>query len=575
MVTSPALAASPAEEAPASLVRPWLIAITISLGAMVFGFDTGCISGALIMPDFERRFGDLQPDGTYALGSSNESLIVSFLSIGTFVGAFGQTLFTDRIGRKWSIVLWAAIFIVGSVIQTASEYSIWQLCVGRLVAGLGVGALSGLVSLFAGEIAPQKLRGPMLSLYSVMNTFGTFLSYMVSWGSADLPGSASWRIPVGLQIPIGLLLLIGMLFVPDSPRRLLYRGREAKARAALAYINGLPLESKQVDALVHEIQDGLAKENEGGRGGWGQLMGREVRSRVIHGMMLQTFQQFAGQNFYYYYGATFFQQTGTGLNAFQIQAIMGSVALLFVFPALWIVDSFGRRKGLITGAAGECVCALIAALVGHFMLAPQDTPDSALTSTNRTGGAVVITFAFLHLAFFNSFIGPLPWAYLGESFPTRIRAKAVALGTMSNWFWNFIIAFFSPRITDRIGPLILLIFSGMMFCLIFYTYFLLRETRGLSLEQVDEMYRAKVKPWRSSKWQPTSGPARGVSKRKAVPSTTPSPAATVVNGGVPAAGLGPAGEGQVTEVYGTHQVEAWKSGAVGRAGSAEDAKEGV
>ncbi|GAA6007301.1 hypothetical protein JCM10207_001577 [Rhodosporidiobolus poonsookiae] len=534
----------------ASMLRPWLVAITVALGAMVFGFDTGCISGALIMPDFERRFGDLQADGSYALGSSKESLIVSFLSIGTFVGAFGQSFTTDYVGRKWSIVIWTSIFVVGAIIQTASMWSIWQLLVGRLIAGLGVGALSALVSLFSGEIAPQKLRGPMLALYSVMNAVGLFLSYMVSLGTESLPGSASWRIPVGLQIPLGMLLLFGMIFIPDSPRRLLYLGKEEEARKALAFINGIPVESGQVDELVHDIQVGLAKENEGGNSGWKDLLGKEVRSRVIHGMMLQTFQQFCGQNFYYYYGATFFQQTGTGLNSFQIQAIMGALALTFVIPALWVVDSFGRRKGLLTGAAGQSACALVAALVGHFMLAPQGTPESEITSTNRTGGAVVVTFAFLHLAFYNSFLGPLPWTYLGESFPTRIRPQAVAVGTMSNWFWNFMIAFFTPRIVDRIGPLILLIFSGMMVVLCFYTYFLLRETRGLTLEQVDEMYRAHIKPWNSAKWQPTDGPARFGARL--TPAKTTASDETIVGSKV-----------SVKDVFGSHSLKKDKSSGSG------------
>ncbi|GAA6033134.1 hypothetical protein JCM8097_002960 [Rhodosporidiobolus ruineniae] len=514
-------------------LRPILVCVFISMGAFVFGYDTGCISGALVMPDFTGRFGELQDDGSYALGSSRESLVVSFLSIGTFLGAFLQSYSTDMIGRKWSIFLWSAIFTIGAVIQTASFYSIWQL-----IAGLGVGALSALVTLFSGEVAPARMRGPMLALYTVMNVVGLFLSYMVSLGSEHLEGSASWRIPVGLQIPLGVLLMIGICFVPDSPRRLLFLGKEDEARKALAFINGLPAESGQVDELMDEVRVGMAKENEGGKSGWLDCFGKE----------------FSRQNFYYYYGATFFQSTGTGLNAFEIQAIMGGVAICTVGFGLYVVDHWGRRKGLIIGTLAEAVCAIVAGLVGHFMLASKGTPDSEITQTNKTGGAVVIAFAFAHLAAYNGIAGGLPWTYLGESFPTRIRAKAVAIGTMSNWFWNFLISFFSPRIIDSIGPLILLIFAGMLVLSALYTYFLLRETRGLTLEQVDEMYRAHVTPWRSSRWQPTTGPAR--KGLQLAPAFTQDSDRTLFP-------VATESKEKVTEVFGSHAIKKDKSNGSG------------
>ncbi|GAA5860108.1 hypothetical protein JCM8547_009180 [Rhodosporidiobolus lusitaniae] len=375
--------------------------------------DTGCISGALIMPDFEERFGVLQDDGNYALGSSRESLVVSFLSIGTIIGAVLQSFSTDWIGRKWSILLWSTIFTIGSVIQTASFWSIWQLLVGRLVAGMGVGAMSALVTLFAGEVAPTRLRGKMLTLYSVMNGVGIVLSYLVSLGSSNLSSSASWRIPVGLQIPFGLALCIGIFFIPESPRRLLYLGKNEEARKALAFINGVPEQSGQVDELMVEIKDGIAKENEGGAAGWRDCFGKEIRSRMMHGIVLQTLQQFSGQNYYYYYGASFFSQSGTGLNGFEVQACMGVIAFLSVCVALYTIDHLGRRKALMSGAAGQAMCAVVVAIVGKIMLAPSGTPVDQLTEKNKTGGAIVVAFALLHLAFYGSLSGSVPWTVLG------------------------------------------------------------------------------------------------------------------------------------------------------------------
>lgn len=176
----------------------------------------------------------------------------------------------------------------------------------------------------------------------------------------------------------------------------------------------------------------------------------------------------------------------------------------------------------MTGAAFEAMCALIAGLVGHFLLAPSGTPVDELTPTNKQGGDVLIAFAVMHVFAYSIFWGPTPWVYLGESFPLRVRPKCIALGSATSefpyyvhdfrqiadrrstdWVWNFLLSFFSPRIADDIGPLILLIFAGMLVFGFFYVWLFIPETKGLSLEEVDEMYRAKVLPWRSSEWRPS------------------------------------------------------------------------
>jgi len=121
-----------------------------------------------------------------------------------------------------------------------------------------------------------------------------------------------------------------------------------------------------------------------------------------------------------------------------------------------------------------------------------------LSHRNRQGGDTMIAFAVLHVFSFSIFCGPTPWVYLGESFPLRVRAKCIALGSASNWIWNFLLSFFAPRIANDIGPLILLIFFAMVMVAFVYVYFFIPEVKGLELEEVDELYRAKVKPWRST-----------------------------------------------------------------------------
>ncbi|TDL19419.1 general substrate transporter [Rickenella mellea] len=481
-----------------------LLAIFIAFG-FLFGYDIGVISGCLIMPDFIDRFGEMGADGKMVLSSSRQSIITSLLSAGTFVGALGQALTSDRFGRKGSIIIWSVVFTVGVAIQTGSARSIVQITIGRFVAGLGVGALSAIVPLYNGETAPKRIRGTMLVLYQLQIIVGLFLSYIIDLATHSIQNSASWRIPVGLQLVWGLILISGIFFLPESPRHLLGQGRDAEARRNIAEINSVDEDDPLVLDIVEELQVAIRAENEGGKATWAECFSTRnmLWKRTLNGMMLQFIQQLNGQNFYYYYGDTFFQSAGTLLSPYVIQTILGGVSVVGTIPALYLIETWGRRRSLLTGAVLEAICSIVAGLVGHFTLAPNGTPKSELTHRNKQGGDTLIAFAILHVFSFSMFWGPTPWVYLGESFPLRVRAKSIALGSATNWIWNFLLSFFAPRIAAKIGPLILLIFFGMLVFGFVYVYFAIPEVKGLSLEEVDELYRSGVKPWHSAGWRPS------------------------------------------------------------------------
>ncbi|KAI0931199.1 hypothetical protein AcW2_000135 [Taiwanofungus camphoratus] len=484
--------------------RAILLATFVAFG-FLFGYDIGVISGCLIMKDFIARFGQMGSDGQPYLSSSRQSVITSLLSAGTIVGAIAQAFTSDRFGRRGSILIWSAVFTVGTVIQTSTIHSLAQIIIGRFIAGLGVGALSGIVPLYNGETAPKALRGTLIVLYQVQIIMGIFISYVIDLASHSLNGPASWRIPVGLQILWGFILLSGIFFLPESPRHLLGTGRVEEAREVIAELNSVPQDDPVVIEIMDELDFGIKAENEGGKASWLECFStrNQLWKRTINGMMLQFIQQLNGQNFYYYYGDTFFRSAGTQLSPYVIQVILGAVSVAGTLPALYLVDTWGRRKSLITGALFEAACAVIAGFVGHFLLAPSGTPLDQLTPKNKQGGDVLIAFAVLHVFMYAIFWGPTPWVYLGESFPLRVRPKSIALGSATNWVWNFLLSFFSPRIAADIGPLILLIFFGMLLFGAVYVYLFIPETKGLSLEEVDEMYRSGVLPWNSSGWQPS------------------------------------------------------------------------
>ncbi|KAF8581688.1 general substrate transporter [Ramaria rubella] len=481
----------------------------VAFGGFLFGYDIGVISGCLIMEDFNNRFGDiLNADGTRTLSANRQSIITSLLSAGyvTSSGALAQAFTSDRFGRRGSILIWSCIFTVGVAIQTGTVHSVAQITFGRFVAGLGVGALSAIVPLYNGETAPKKIRGALLVLYQLQIITGIFLSYVLDLATHNIKNTASWKVrTIGLQLVWGLILISGIMFLPESPRHLLGLKREDEARRALSEINGVSIDDPVIQEMIEELELGIKEENEGGKATWLECFSARnmLWKRTINGMMLQFIQQLNGQNFYYYYGDTFFKSAGTALSPYVIQTILGGVSLVGTVPALILIETMGRRRSLLIGAVLQGLCALIAGLVGHFLLAPPGTPLTMLTSRNRQGGDTLIAFAVLHVFSFSMLWGPTPWVYLGESFPLRVRPKAIALGSATNWLWNFLLSFFSPRIAVDIGPLILLIFFGMLTFGFGYVYLFVPETKGLSLEEVDEMYRARVLPWRSTEWKPS------------------------------------------------------------------------
>ncbi|KAL1715897.1 general substrate transporter [Schizophyllum commune] len=478
-----------------------LLGIFVAFGGFLFGYDIGVISGCLIMPDFIRRFGELNADGEYELSSERQSIITSLLSAGTFFGALGQAFTADRFGRKHSIVFWSTIFTIGTAIQTGTETSIAQISAGRFIAGLGVGAMSAIVPLYNGETAPKAMRGVLLVMYQLQVIMGIFISYVIDLGTHNIGNSASWRIPVGLQMLWGLILISGMFFLPESPRHLIGTGRSDEARRVIAVMNDASEDDPMVLDYLEELEFGIRAENEGGKATWLECFSTRnaLWKRTINGMMLQFIQQLNGQNFYYYYGDTFFESAGTTLSPYAIQCILGGVSVAGTIPALILIERWGRRRSLLVGSVWEAAAALIAALVGHYVAAGADVLPENLTKSEKMGGEVMIAMAVLHVLGFSVFWGPVPWVYLGESFPLRVRPKAIALGSATSEWGGF----FAPRIADDIGPLILLIFFGMLVFGFCYVWLCIPEVKGLTLEEVDQLYRENVKPWRSASWRPT------------------------------------------------------------------------
>jgi SP family sugar:H+ symporter-like MFS transporter len=298
-----------------------------------------------------------------------------------------------------------------------------------------------------------------------------------------------------------LILGASIIFMPESPRYAYRKGRIEEARNTLAKLNGVDPYSKLIDDEVNEIEAKLQADNAQGVAPWYEIFtGPRMLYRTILGMVLMAGQQLTGANFFFYYGTTVFKSTGIE-NSYITSIILGSVNVAATIGGLWIVNNCGRRKALMAGAAWMFMCFMVYAFVGSFALNAADPMATPIA------GKVLIVFTCLFIVAFATTWGPLVWAVVGEMYPSRYRAPAMAVATASNWLLNFLVSFFTTFITNKIHYFYGLIFGGCCLALFIIVYLYMIETKDRSLEEIDTMYLQYVNPRKSANWKSTHIPA--------------------------------------------------------------------
>ncbi|RGP71941.1 mfs sp sugar:h+ symporter [Fusarium sporotrichioides] len=468
--------------------------LVASMGGMIFGYSSGQISGYFMMRDYGERFGVPNGDGTYEFSAARQGTITGLLSIGCLFGSLVAGNLCDTIGRRTTISISALWTCVGTVIEVASQHAWYQHAIGRLVTGLGVGALSVAVPMYQSESAPAIIRGIIVSCYQLFVTLGIWCAEMVNWGTNHYDGSASWRIPNGLNFLWALLLGVGILFLPESPRFAYRKGKEEEARKTIANLAGLDINAPSVNRQIDEIREKLDEERSLPETRWIEIFtGPRMMYRTLLGITLQAGQQLTGINFFFYFGTTVFASTGLK-DSYVTQLILGSVNCACTFGGLYVVQKCGRRISLMIGAAWMMMCFFIYAFVGHFAL------DRADPLNTPAAGTVLVTFSCLAIVAFATTWGPLVWAVVAEMYPSQYRSRCMAIATATNWLFNFLIGFFTRFITDAIDYYYGLVYAGCCAALVAIVFFFVIESKDRSLEEIDTMYVQKVNPITSSKW---------------------------------------------------------------------------
>jgi sugar porter (SP) family MFS transporter len=503
--------------------KAYLMCAFASFGGIFFGYDSGYINGVNGSKIFIEA---VEGVGATELGEDHLTLITSILSAGTFFGAIAAGDVSDWIGRKWTVIIGCAIYMFGVVIQmiTSPDHALGPIVAGRLIAGVGVGFESAIVILYMSEICPRKVRGALVAGYQFCITIGIMLASCVVYATKERSDTGAYRIPIAIQFPWAIILAGGLMMLPDSPRYFVKKGKLPQAIDALSRVRGQPADSVYVQTELAEIVANEEYEralipDTTWFGSWANCFKGSLWDpksnlrRTILGTSLQMMQQWTGVNFIFYYSTPFLESTGAIENSFLMSMIFTIINVFSTPLSFWTVERFGRRTILIIGAFGMLVCQFIVAGVGMTVgfnkthLDPTDPDGKKMLADNVGAVNAQIAFIAIFIFFFASTWGPGAWIVIGEIFPLPIRSRGVALSTASNWLWNTIIAIITPYMVHtnkgNMKSSVFLVWGALCTSAFVYSYFLIPETKGLTLEQVDKMME-ETTPRTSAKWKPTT-----------------------------------------------------------------------
>ena len=433
-------------------------------GGMLFGYDTGVISGALLF---------IRED--FPLSDFMQGVVVSFLLVGAVTGALTGGPLSDRFGRRPIVLLAATIFAVGAI-AAALTPSIGLLIVARFILGLGVGLASLIVPLYIAEIAPPDTRGALVSLNQLMITIGILLSYIVGVAFTPIQG---WRWMFAVAVIPALILGIGMFFLPESPRWLVKNGKLAKARAVLSRSRV----EAEVETEMQQMEELERLERQQAQVGYKELLAPWIRPALIIGIGLAVFQQITGINTVIYYAPTILEIVGFSAGgAIAATALgVGVVNVGFTILAVRIIDRAGRRLLLLIGLVGMTVSLALLGLV------------FSLNSTSGAAGLLATICLALYIASFAISLGPVFWLMISEIYPLNIRGSAMSVAALCNWGSNFLVALTFPVLLAALGGAgAFWLFAVLGIVAWFFVWFLVPETKGRTLEEIEADMRGTM-----------------------------------------------------------------------------------
>ncbi|KAG4108211.1 general substrate transporter [Neocallimastix lanati (nom. inval.)] len=498
-----------------------IVALTASCGGLLLGYELGTMNVVLVMDGFRIFFNLCTWDGSKLnangknidnddvtdkvpvyrnlIETKNKSFIEGFITssflLGALCGALLASYFGEKFGRQRTIMLGACIFSFGGILQGCSVRSYIMISFGRLITGISVGCNSVLCPTYISEVASAKIRGTLSSCFQLMITFGTVTAAIINatiWyftnfkpkdlnsyrnDSGEVVNNFEWRISLGLQAIPGICLAIFLYFLPKSPRWLCSKDRSDEALKVLAKLNDTDEYNPKILEILREIENDVNFKNATGTSSIKELFGSGIRRRTFTTIILQLLQQWTGINVIMYYQSQIYSYLGfskfTSTIIFPI--VNNFVNFISILPTMWYIDKFGRKILLYVGA--------LLMIIFHILT----WVFSIQISNGKIWGYLTVASIILFIFSFGATWGPVPWVYQSEVFPLRTRIKGSAVGTISNFFNNWIITFVGPLLMEALGERTFILFSVNCLIAFYFAYFFCIESKGLDIEEMDRI----------------------------------------------------------------------------------------
>jgi sugar porter (SP) family MFS transporter len=428
-----------------------------ALGGILFGYDLGVISGVLV---FIAK--------VWHLTSFEKGMVTASISVGAMIGAAIASKTNNRLGRKRSIMVAAVVVIIGTLFATFSP-SLALLTASRFIIGLGVGLSSATVPTYLSELAPSRLRGAMSALNQIFIVLGILIAFLTSYFLND---SANWRAMLAGALVPAVILLVGLARMPETPRWLLKLGQEAEARAVLVSSHG----TEDVDAELASIREIVRLDTER-QSRWRDLASPWIRPMLIVALLLAVGQQFSGVNAVNAYFPTMLVTLGFATSAALLSGVLlGVTKFLFTAWVVFVVDRWGRKPLLLIGNV-----IMVITLLGAGWVILNVHNKGAL-------GALTLIFMILYLVGYELGWGAVVWVMMAEIFPLKARAAGMGVGAVVLWASTGIVTAVFPIISDKsslgLGHT-MWVFAGINVVLFVLARWLIPETKGRSLEQIE------------------------------------------------------------------------------------------
>lgn len=431
------------------------VACVAAISGLLFGYNTSVIAGVLLFISKEFHFTTFQ-----------QELIVSTLLIGALIGALAGGVITDWIGRKKTLFVTLALFVIG-VFTLTDAYGMQAFLFGRFVSGLAVGIVSMAAPLYIAEMSPPGRRGALVSLNQLCVTLGILLAYFVNYAFAP---TGNWRLMFACAfIPIAVQF-VGLLFVSETPSWLMTHHRRELANRILHRIRVAPKEQHLVNDSKEE--DAPTKRH------FGALFARGVRQPFLIGIGVAVFQAITGINTVIYYAPQIFQMAGysTAQTALFASILVGVINVILTIIALWLIDRVGRRPLLVAGLIGMAVSLALLGVSFFF--------------SGEFSGLTAIFALLIYVGFFAVSLGPVAWLIISEIYPLGIRGRAMGIATFSNWFCNYVISLTFLSLIEAMGTANTFWLYGII-CLLglWFVIKLVPETKGKTFEEIQQFWK--------------------------------------------------------------------------------------